>query len=216
MNQRKFHTRWVESSSPFFEHHEFPDVFSQPFLSFKPKAKRTECKVEKKTVRIFRRKFTDGEAQVKEFVDDKTKIYFIGAAQKVALFLLARKEWLRKQRECGGWTRQCSHTNLGTDAEHGSLSNGTLSRVEIGTDPRRKYLETGTKQWRRKFLETRAKEREFALDMPLEIEAECRHIHQKINLVPRRALCIITWEKFYGIGRSLKSVKELGPTKTNI
>ena len=42
--------------------------------------KRTECYVEKKTGRILMRKFTNDEAQVFEFGDGKTKIYFLGAA----------------------------------------------------------------------------------------------------------------------------------------
>ena len=68
-----------------------------------------------------------------------------------------------------GWIRQCSHTWTRVHTQPDTL-------VETRTVSRRTYLETGTKKRRRKFLETRAKEREFALDMLLETEAECRHI----------------------------------------
>ena len=72
----------MESPSPFVEHYEFVDVFLLPFLSFKSKAKRTECFVEKKARSIFRRKlFTNGEAQVQEFGDGKAKNCFIGAVK---------------------------------------------------------------------------------------------------------------------------------------
>ena len=64
------------------EHHEFVDVFLHPFLSFKSKAKRAECFVEKKARSIFRGKlFTNGEAQVQEFGDSKGKNCFVGAAK---------------------------------------------------------------------------------------------------------------------------------------
>ena len=135
-----------------------------PFLSLKSKAERTECFVERNARIIFKRKFTKGEDQIYEFGDGKIKIYFMGAAQYVEFFLFARHEWLRKPGECWGWTRQCSHAHLEANVEHESIPNRTLSRVEIGTDWRRKYLGTGTK------------EREFTLDMHLKTGAECRHI----------------------------------------
>ena len=113
------------------------------------------------------------KTQVCEFGDIKTRIYFIGAAQYVELFLFARHEWLRKPGTCGGWTRQCSHTHLETHTEHESLSNRTFSRVETGTDST-KFLETRTKKRRRTYLETKAKQREFALNVLL--ETECSHV----------------------------------------
>ena len=54
----------------------FSVFFLQPFLSFKLKAKRTECYAQKKTRRIFRRKFTYREVQICEFGDGKTRIFF--------------------------------------------------------------------------------------------------------------------------------------------
>ena len=76
----------------FVEHYESLDVLLHPFISFKQKVARTRCYVEERTGRNFGRKFTNGKAQIYEFGDGKTKIYFLGAVQHVEQFLLARYE----------------------------------------------------------------------------------------------------------------------------
>ena len=66
---------------------------------------------------------------------------------------------------------QCSHAHLETDGGHEPMSNRTISRVEAGTDSRRK------------FLETRARERKLALDMLLATLPLCRRTPKQIRKI---------------------------------
>ena len=74
----------MEPSSLFVEHHEFPDVLVQPFLSVKQKAARTKCYVEEWAGGDFQRKFGDGEAEIYEFGYGEAGTFEFGVVQYVA------------------------------------------------------------------------------------------------------------------------------------
>ena len=72
-------------------------------------------------------------------------------------------------------------TRVHTQLEHSQESKPERTQEENSR-------ETGTKKRRRTFLETRTKEREFALDMLLETGAECRHIQIRTIIWHRESL----------------------------